>query len=179
MRLSDTTYEKIKNTIANLYEKYNIRTLPINPFELCSKMKIKLVKYSEVMEKEREILYAVSQDGFKIEDEQGYVIFYNDAKGSSKIKFTILHEIGHIVLGHKEGSILAETEAEWFAAYAIAPPPVIGLYDISDYFDIMNIFGVTSDCAWYAMRRYKNWKKYGQKKAIYDVKLRNLFSNNT
>lgn len=36
-----------------------------------------------------------------------------------------MHEIGHIVLDHSEGSELAEVEARFFAKYALAPPPLI------------------------------------------------------
>ena len=42
-----------------------------------------------------------------------------------RIRFTIMHEIGHIVLDHTEHSDLAESEANFFAKYALAPPPLV------------------------------------------------------
>ena len=178
MRLSDSRYESIKKDVATLYQKYNIKSLPINPFVLCEKMNIKLVKYSDLTIEERNRLISLQPDGFKDEHENGTVIFYNDMQHPSKIKFTLLHEIGHIVRGHKEFSPLAESEAEWFAAYAIAPPPVVNLFEISDFTDIMEIFDTTFNCAWHSMSRYLNWKRFARKDTEYDIILRNLFSSN-
>ena len=42
-------------------------------------------------------------------------IYYNDKKDAGRIRFTILHEIGHFVLGHLQQSDLAESEANFFA----------------------------------------------------------------
>lgn len=179
MRLSNARYERIKTDVATLYKKYEIKEIPINPFILCQKMNVKLVKYSDLCINERELFVKLQPDGFKDESEDGIIIFYNDMQSPSKIKFTLLHEIGHIVRGHKEFSPLAESEAEWFAAYAIAPPPVINLFEISDFIDIMEIFDTTYNCAWHSMSRYLNWKKFARKNAQYDVILKNLFSSNS
>lgn len=175
MKLSNCRYESIKNDVAELYRKYNIKKIPIDPFEICEKMNIKLIKYSSLTDEEQKILLNISPEGFK--DHTNTMIFYNDLKQPSKIKFTILHELGHIIRGHKEFSQLAESEAEWFAAYAIAPPPIIDLYDISDFTDIMDIFDTTFNCAWNAMHRYISWKKYAPKNKTYDNILIELFSN--
>lgn len=175
MRLSDSRYESIKNDVANLYKCLNITKLPIDPFEICEKMNIKLVKYSDYDEEKRKDLIRIQPQGFNI---AGPIIYYNDMQMLQKVKFTILHEIGHIIRGHKERSPLAEAEAEWFAAYAIAPPPVINLFKVSDFTDIVDIFDISFDCACHSMTRYLSWKKFARKDADYDTILMQLFSGN-
>lgn len=176
MRLSDSRYESIKKDVANLYKKYNIKDLPINPFEICKKMNIKIIKYSEMDEEDREKIATLQRDGFYDQDKS--IIYYNDMINDGKIRFTILHEIGHIIREHKQFSPLAESEAEWFAAYAIAPPPVVNLFEISDFTDIMDIFGTSWECAWHTMSRYLSWKQFARKDAEYDITLKRLFSSN-
>lgn len=175
MRLSDSRYESIKNDVANLYKRLNITRLPIDPFEICKRMNIKLVKYSDYDEETQKELIHIQPQGFNVD---GLIIYYNDMQISQKVKFTILHEIGHIIRGHKEYSPLAEAEAEWFAAYAIAPPPVINLFKVSDFTDIIDIFDTSFDCACHSMNRYLSWKKFARKDADYDVILTQLFSGN-
>lgn len=39
-------------------------------------------------------------DGFTAYDESGYIILFDDSKDVERQRFTIAHEIGHIILGH-------------------------------------------------------------------------------
>ena len=52
-------------------------------------------------------------------------VVYNERKNYGRVNHTIMHEIGHIVLGHTEDSDLAEAEVSFFAKYALAPPILI------------------------------------------------------
>ena len=64
-----------------------------------------------------------------------------------RIRFTIIHEIGHIFLGHTKHSDLAESEADFFARYSLAPPPIIHEYKPEDYYEPANIFQIILECA--------------------------------
>ena len=61
-----------------------------------------LVPYTSLPLKERIRAYAASHDGFFAEYEENgtvsWAIFYNDTMMPERIRFTILHEIGHIML---------------------------------------------------------------------------------
>ena len=46
IRLSDERYEEIKQIVVRMYEEYDIRCVPINGFEIASKMDIKVIPYS-------------------------------------------------------------------------------------------------------------------------------------
>ncbi len=173
MKLSYLRYESIKRDVVNTYREYNINEIPINPFTLGKRMGIDFIKYSDMDEKDVTLIEEIQPDGFISSDRTK--IFYNDRKHPNKIRFTILHEIGHKIRGHMEYSQLAETEANWFAAYGIAPPPLIDLFNISEYTDIADVFETTLDCAMHAMERYVSWKKSSNKDIDYIKDLLELF----
>lgn len=164
MRLLSRRYDEIKTTVATLYERHQIKQYPIDAFSLCKKMGIILVPYTSLTLEKRTRAYSASADGFFAEYEvngtNSQMIFYNDEMIPERIRFTILHEIGHIVLKHMEYSNVAEAEANFFAKYAIAPPPIVNLFNPEDPFDIMENFGLSFECAWYAMKYYLKWHKY-------------------
>lgn len=184
MVLLDRRYEEIKNNVAMLYTKYNVQNYPIDVFKLCKDMNITVIPYSDLSPKEQIAAYTASQDGFfsEIEDVNSayLVIFYNDTMMNERIRFTILHEIGHIVLGHKEHSDVAEAEANFFAKYAIAPPPIVDTIHPEDFYDIMHAFGLSNECACNSMNYYTKWLKYHKNdNQDYEVILVNLFTHNT
>lgn len=53
------------------------------------------------------------------------ILFHEKDKGSPRTLWTILHEIGHIYLGHKRDGKIEEIEAHWFAAEFLMPIPLI------------------------------------------------------
>lgn len=175
MRLSDSRYESIKRDVVKTYKEYNINEIPINPFTLAERMGIELIKYSNMDEGDVVLIEEIQPDGFISADRTK--IFYNDKRISNKIRYTIMHEIGHKVRGHMEYSQLAEAEADWFAAYGIAPPPLIDLFDISEYTDIVDMFETTLDCARHSMDRYISWKNFACKDVDYEKDLLELFKN--
>ena len=160
--------EEIKELVSIDIKKYKIKKIPVNVFELANKLGIKLVKYSQLTEYEVNKLESLgisrNSDGFfALVNKNGMdipFIYYNDRKNDERIRFTILHEIGHFVLGHLEQSDLAEAEANFFAKYLIAPPVLVNKINPTDYMDIANIFNVSKDCAWYAFDYYKKWLRH-------------------
>lgn len=180
MKLLDRRYEEIKTIVASLYHKYHISQYPIDAFSLCQKMGIKLIPYSSLSSAEQTRAFAASPDGFfteyEYENAVSYVIYYNDTMKPERIRFTILHEISHIVLEHKEHSDVAEAEANFFAKYAIAPPPIVHLFKPEDPYDIMEIFGLSFECAWHVMDYYKKWYWYHRMdNRSYETILLNLY----
>ena len=103
MRLSDEQYEFIKGEVVALFERYDVRCIPINGFELAYKMEITLIPYSALSDDRQAAARRISADGFYLEDWEGNdIIFYNDDGVSyERMNMTILHEIGHCVLDHK------------------------------------------------------------------------------
>ena len=55
-----------------------------------------------------------------------YVVGYNPKKPVARMKFTMAHELGHIVLGHKIGQeYWEEEEANHFALHLLFPRPML------------------------------------------------------
>lgn len=173
-------YEEIKEKIVNIFEFYNISSLPILSFVLASKMGIELIPYSQINNNKRYLLYKKSDDGFSVEKTTGkWFIYYNDNKSLNRINYTLMHEIGHKVLDHTEDSELAEKEVNFFAKFALAPPVLIQKYNLADIREISKLFCISKEAASYAYQYYNKWKtnnlKNGYKK--YELKLLTLFDS--
>ena len=53
MRLSDEQYEEIKQTVIDTFVAYDVKGIPINGFELATKMGITIVPYSSLKKEQR------------------------------------------------------------------------------------------------------------------------------
>lgn len=167
MVLSSKRYDKIKDEIVDLYEDHGVCALPIDCIGLAQRMKVRLMAYSQLTKKKLTAAYAMSSDGFllplecKLTGQMEYVIYYNDDNCHERQRFTIMHEIGHIVLDHCEESDLAEAEANFFAKYSLAPPPLVNEIEVEDYYDMAIKFDLSLQCAMYCMKYYQKWLQYG------------------
>ena len=135
-KFSDERYEEIKQEVLFMYEETDTDTYPINPFEIARRLKYVVRKYSELDFTDYLEAISISEEGFsrvEVDPQTGmnrYVIYYNDEGHCiGNIRWTIFHEIGHVYLGHHDNSSgneqLEEDEANFFAKYSIAPPPLI------------------------------------------------------
>ena len=100
-------------------------------------MDFRLTTYSVLIETNEELSFLRnnSSDAITIIDTKE--TFYNDRKDRKRIRFTLMHELGHIVLNTKD-----EDEADNFAAEILAPINIAVWKNlrtadvISRYFDI-------------------------------------------
>lgn len=162
-----------------MFVKYEVSCVPVNGFELATKMGIKVIPYSAISESKRWLLLKKSQDGFSVEKNIGeWYIYYNDKKDYGRINNTIMHEIEHIVLDHSEDSELAEKEVKFFAKYALVPPVLVHKLKLDNPMDIADTFGVSFEAACYAYSYYKKWLQYGSSEYTrYELTLLSLFQS--
>ena len=152
-----------------MFKKNDIRNIPIDCYEIATKMGIILRPYSKLSEVGLKAALAESNDGFCLLRTEGvkpftydqWYIFYNDALQPKRIRFTLMHEIGHVVLDHTEASDLAEAEANFFAKYALAPPPLVNRIQPEDYVELGKAFEISNQFARYAFSYYKKWLNNG------------------
>lgn len=139
---------------------------PLDVISLIQRKGWKLFTYSDVarhynMAFEDVLAAAESQDGFTICEEGKYCIFYNDRVTSQgRIRFTLAHEIGHIVLRHFSYDVTRlsrnglddevyeamEREANTFARNLLAPahvvteicPPLPMRHALTEWFGLSN-----------------------------------------
>ena len=177
-RLRDEKYEYIKKKVVRTILECDINELPINPFAICNKRKYKSIKYSDKYSvDELELICKVYPDGFNYYLDGERIIEYNDLLAPERIRMTLFHEIGHIELKHTCKCSLSEAEAEWFAAYMIAPPPLVDLINIDSFLDLAIKFDTSITCAYHCMRRYILWKRFTIVCRDYEKKLREQFSH--
>lgn len=177
INISDERYEEIKRAIVETFARYNVTCVPVNGFELATKMGIKVKPYSAYPPRIQAIMRKKSEDGFCAENEFGeWCICYNDSLDYGRINNTIMHEIGHIVLDHSEDSELAEKEVRFFAKYALVPPVLIHRLKLDKPMEIARVFEVSLEAATYAFNYYKKWLAYGPREYTdYELVLLNLF----
>ncbi len=134
LKVYDGRYPKID--IFHLLLMYNDR-ISIHTYTECAKRKG--VSVHEFVDNCVE-----SEMGFTFFDrkKKRWEIFYNDTKCETTIRFTLAHELGHIVLEHDEDNDVHDKEANCFARNLLAPVPVRDGYQlekIDDYCECFNI----------------------------------------
>lgn len=167
-------HEKVVVAVNDFFINENIKRFPIDPFSIIQKNEWGLIKYSELAEIHDVSIKSVikayqSEDGYIICDNDNYTIAYNDTKASlGRIRFTLMHEIGHIYLNHlidfketilkrseltKDKYAILEIEAHAFARNTLAPAIIIKELRKSkrnnkiNIGDLMNWFNITHAAA--------------------------------
>jgi Zn-dependent peptidase ImmA (M78 family) len=119
-----------------------IDSLPLNPFDIIHQNHWGLVTYSDLCTFVPSsacisdiALTCQSNYGFTVYNGNNYCIAYNEAISvKSRVNFTLMHEVGHIVCGHFDGSGSTlesgdyrrlEVEANFFATNVLAPAAVV------------------------------------------------------
>lgn len=177
-RILSWKYEEIERKVVDLYIEQNIHSLPIDPFEIIKKRKYEFVPFSKLKLDFLEETFDKQNDAFSFYStvDKTYIIAFDDSKSFDRLRFTLMHEIGHIDLGHKGESDLARRMADYFAGYALAPSPLIDCFTGEDTNAIRYTFGVSNHCAEICATRYSNWLEYGDRELRdYEKKLVSLF----
>lgn len=175
MRLCDERYEEIKNEVVDLFDALDVRCVPISGFEIAVKLGINVIPYSAKEKQNTMRLKEMEKEGVCIEMKDGALyIFYNDDKDYNRLNWTILHEIGHLVLEHTEHCELADAEADFFAKYAIAPPILVDKLNLKSAKEIQDYFYISKTAANNSWEYYQRWLKIPGYK-LYEAKLCMLF----
>ncbi len=175
MRLSDETYEEIKQAVADMFVDYDIKEVPLCSFEVAIKIGLTVIPYSALDSAKWIEAIEYSEDGYSLEtNESEWIIYYNDEdKDYSRINQTIMHEIGHYILGHIEEGEIEEAEAKFFAKYALASPPLIhNMKKEKTTENVMEAFDIGYMAACYALQYYRKRMKYGEREYVsYEIQI--------
>ena len=178
MRLCDNCYEELKQEVTDLFTRCHVNSLDYVGAPLVRDMGISLIPYSTLAPQKNEVSLAISDDGFYMEHEGQEYIFYNDQKPKERTKWTIMHELAHCILGHTADMEEAEREAEadFFAKYALAPPPLVHQHRAVSWQDISDLCGLSVEASCNAFKYYNTWLMYGAKDyQDYELDLLQLF----
>lgn len=111
---------------------YNNIPLPINPYKIkLQNIKIKILSMQDFSRRFNVSLEELTQNGsfnegynivqIKNGIKKATILYNEDILSSERKRFTIAHELGHIVLGHNEHSEKNEKEADTFASQLLLP----------------------------------------------------------
>lgn len=128
--------------ILAVYQKCGITSFPIDCDKIlkCYGYDIKNYIQASGSAQELRALRSYSTDAFT--DHVHKIIYYNDAVTVNRIRFSKMHELGHIVL--KTDS---DKEADDFASNILAPRPVIYFKKMKNAQTISNFFDISITAA--------------------------------
>lgn len=143
-----------------VFKKCDVKTFPIDCIKIITGLGIPLYKYSDLPETKINKCLQVSNDAFTL---QG-VIFYNDEfPNKERQRFTLMHEVGHIILKHEGDSSDNEKEADLFASNILAPRSIIWHLHFNSVKDICTTFNVSCMAANRILKEYKTFPLWEHK----------------
>lgn len=149
-------YESIKFATLSVLTNCNIHSFPINCFEILKYYEIDVYPYSSLNETLKFYCMKYSDDALIYKDK----ICYNDNNPYGRILFSLMHELGHIILNHDINHTLKiEQEANYFASNILAPRMAIHYSGCKNQNDVANQFHLTQEASQYAFDDYKRWRR--------------------
>lgn len=135
--------------------------------------------------KAKQLLESLEKDltkdnyGFTIKINRKFIIFYDDTIAESYQRFTIAHEIGHIVLNHFNSSnhVNDEKEANMFAARLLMPLCILYECNVTKIKEIQKMCKVSYQAAKFRFQRLcliKTRNKFYTERL--EIKVRKLFN---
>lgn len=171
-------YEEIRKTIIDIFLDYGIKEFPLEEKEICRKLGVALVPYSECPPEAQELLLKKSKHGFYVKGtkENPPTIYYNDQFGSSgAVRFTIFHDIKHYVYDEDIDDEEEDDLADFFARYFLCPIPYLLVKGMESVNEIVSHFGVSMEAAENVVSNLLGRKKkYGTKIFDYEIPLLEL-----
>lgn len=145
-----------------VYVDCNIHRFPVDCIAIIRSYGYKVYTYSYVQyefPRLYECCKSYSQDSFK---HTGFrFVIYNDRCTTGRIRFSLAHEIGHIVMGHTNETPEQEDEANTFAGYLLSPCIMIDHYHCHDSEDVRYKFNLSMASANIAWQNYRRWQRHG------------------
>ncbi|WNX85726.1 ImmA/IrrE family metallo-endopeptidase [Agathobaculum sp. NTUH-O15-33] len=156
-------YQESRNAAWDLLIKEQVRTLPVQVGAICRHMGFAVFSYA--VGKNLIAYYGLANharrtDGFTVRAGDDITIFYDQTKPDGRNRFTIAHELGHIVLGHlgnrqvtainreqAPGDDPRETAANIFAARLLAPSCVLWGMHVQTAEEIANVCHISHHAA--------------------------------
>ena len=180
MRLPNYRYEQIKKKVVALFAMISEKSVPINHFAIADELGFRVIAYGSLDDAGRAACLKRSESGFKLflegfDGTSTWYIYYNEAKPWGHVRFTVLQELAHIILDHRQESDVAEAEANFFAKYAIAPHMLVNLIRPNDYMDILEAFELSNEGALHSWNYYCKWLRISGFKD-YELELKSMFT---
>lgn len=163
----DKAYQKLDEDVIGIYLDYSLDSFPIDIMDLCRRMGVRLIPYSNFGGRLLELLIKKSEDGFYCPASGKPTIFYSDMGNyPARIRFTLAHELKHYVYSDTKETARGETLANHFARFLLCPTPVLIARGLDNPYDVMDIFNISFDASCNALKAMKS-RKLHYKEAIF------------
>lgn len=169
-------YEHIKEKVVEVYRECKIRTFPIDCFSILKHYKMRTISYLDVKDNNPELYKAItyySKDAFRFR----MTIYYNPCNTEGRIRFSLMHELGHFILRHTGDSRENEDEADYFASQMLAPRVAIRKNKCETSDDLHEVFGLSYAAANRTLVDYKSWREGKWSKADNELDLLIYYPN--
>lgn len=161
MRAPD--YNRAATLAAYTLYKLGVDSMPVQPEDLIRKCRnTRLMQYrdycllpgirDEFPDAETQPHREAATTRYDFTDGKTYWLVYYDTKKVSleRLKFSLAHELGHIVMGHHGTDPAEEIEADFFAAHLLIPRPILAEFLSREKLPIevnfYNLFNVSRSC---------------------------------
>lgn len=164
-------YQNSRNAAWKLLLDLDIQTLPVNPGEILKKIGIPFGTYrknQKLIQHYRLEKIAKTSSAFTLYITDVPIVLFDDTEMKERIRFSLAHELGHIICGHlshgqitlrnkepSKGDDRIEREANMFAARLLAPVCVFHEVQIFDAERISEICGISMQSATFRSERLK------------------------
>ncbi len=172
--ISYKRYSEIRDTVWQLILDMKVKELPVKISKILAELDIPLYTYQDNYVPIKGLgldTLTKSSDGFTIIQKNRYMIFYDNTKLPTRIRFTLAHELGHIILETgfsqaKSGTVYTErnnepdkkdapkeTAANMFAARLLAPSCVLHELQLFTVEEIMQFCSISKTAAEFRLER--------------------------
>ena len=128
--------------IADIYRICNVRAFPVDPFRIMSKLGFNVKSYSDLITENPELIFLRNNATDALTIVKKRQVLYNDRKPRRRIRFTLMHELGHVI-----GNTNNEELADRFAAEILAPVCIVRELRLKTAEEISVHFDVSIACA--------------------------------
>lgn len=150
---------KIETAILRVFSECQIHSFPFDCKELLRFYGYKCIAYTNLSPAKRQACVEISDDAFCLQ----HKVYYNNTMDSLRLRFTLMHELGHICLHHTSVSgktEYPEEEANMFASMILAPRMAIHYSRCRNAENISRVFKITYEAAGYALVDYYRWYEH-------------------
>ena len=152
-------YYNVRNTAWDFLIKNKVNSYPLN-LQIIANNNNWIIwsykKYCEYKKISQEKLLSKYPDGFTLQLKNGsYIICYNQNNCKQRNRFTICHEIGHILLHRKISKRRIEQEANMFSARILMPMILIKELKITEPEQLARLCDVSITSATFRLNRFQ------------------------
>lgn len=140
---------EIETVAVDVLCDFELTHYPVSIKEIAESLGVKLVPYSSLSATDKKLAFAASDDAFHARswDFSEASIVFDDTAGAyfNRSRFSGGHELGHILLEHREDTPNREKEADYFLGYLLAPHPLV--LKCGSSCNLSEVFGISGACA--------------------------------